>query len=67
MPLVTMLTLTALLAPPLAPAVQTADTACQVLHPNNVPVEGRKSPLDSITNSRTIELVIQNGAVAYSR
>jgi hypothetical protein len=28
-----------------------ADTACQVLHPNNVPVQGRKSPLDSLTLS----------------
>jgi hypothetical protein len=27
------------------------DTACQVLRPNNVPVHGRKSPLDSLTFS----------------
>jgi len=27
------------------------DTACQVLHPDRVPVEGRKSPLDSLTFS----------------
>ena len=43
------LTLTALLAPPLSPAAEAADTACQVLNPTNVPVEGRKSPLDSLT------------------
>ena len=49
MPLLTALALTALLAPPLAPASQAADTACQVLLPNDVPVEGRKSPLDSLT------------------
>jgi hypothetical protein len=28
---------------------QRADTACQVLHPERVPVAGRKSPLDSLT------------------
>jgi hypothetical protein len=49
MSLPTALALTALLTPPLAPAAQTADTACQVLLPNDVPVEGRKSPLDSLT------------------
>ncbi len=43
------LTVTALLSPPLAPAAQAADTACQVLLPNDVPAEGRKSPLDSLT------------------
>ena len=32
---------------PIAP--QAADTACRVLRPNNVPVAGRKSPLDSLT------------------
>lgn len=26
-----------------------ADTACQILNPKNVPAEGRKSPLDSLT------------------
>ena len=31
-----------------APAAS-ADTACQVLQPENVPVQGRRSPLDSIT------------------
>jgi hypothetical protein len=40
--------LTALLAGAPAPAAA-ADTACQVLKPKNVPVEGRKSPLDSLT------------------
>ena len=49
MPLRTALTPTALLATPLARAAQAADTACQVLLPNDVPVEGRKSPLDSLT------------------
>jgi hypothetical protein len=45
------LTLIALLAPPRAAALEraVADTACQVLLPNDVPVEGRKSPLDSLT------------------
>jgi hypothetical protein len=28
-----------------------ADTACQVLHPDRIPAEGRKSPLDSLTFS----------------
>ena len=28
-----------------------ADTACQILNPKNVPAEGRKSPLDSLTFS----------------
>jgi hypothetical protein len=40
--------LTALLAGAPAPAAA-ADTACQVLKPKNVPVAGRKSPLDSLT------------------
>lgn len=35
----------------LLPAPQAADTACQVLHPDRVPVAGRKSPLDSVTFS----------------
>ena len=47
--LLTALAFTAILVPPLAPAAQAADTACQVLLPNDVPVEGRKSPLDSLT------------------
>jgi len=49
MSLLAALTLTALMAPPLAPAAQAADTACQILLPNDVPAEGRKSPLDSLT------------------
>ena len=36
-------------APPASLVPQAADTACQVLLPNDVPVEGRKSPLDSLT------------------
>jgi hypothetical protein len=32
-----------------APAPMAADSACQVLLPNDVPVQGRKSPLDSLT------------------
>jgi hypothetical protein len=45
------LSLIALLAPPRAAAPEraAADTVCQVLLPNDVPVEGRKSPLDSLT------------------
>jgi DUF2911 family protein len=34
---------------PLTPSA--VDTACQVLRPNDVPVQGRKSPLDSLTFS----------------
>jgi hypothetical protein len=37
----------ALVGSPAAP--QAADTACQVLHPKNMPAAGRKSPLDSLT------------------
>lgn len=32
-----------------APAPTVADSACPVLLPNDVPVQGRKSPLDSLT------------------
>lgn len=32
-----------------APALAVADTACPVLLPNDVPVKGRQSPLDSLT------------------
>jgi len=39
--------LAGVLAGPLPP--QSPDTACQVLNPRNVPVAGRKSPLDSVT------------------
>ena len=41
--------LTALSLGTVAPAPAVADTACQVLMPNRVPVQGRKSPLDSLT------------------
>ena len=49
MSLLTAVTLATLLAPAPSPATQAADTACQVLLPNDVPVAGRKSPLDSLT------------------
>lgn len=39
----------ALAAAPVASPSQAADTACQVLRPDRVPVAGRKSPLDSLT------------------
>ena len=32
-----------------SPAPVAPDTACQVLHPDRVPAQGRKSPLDSLT------------------
>jgi hypothetical protein len=49
MPLFALVTTLAAAAVPLAPGPQAADTACQVLAPKDVPVEGRKSPLDSLT------------------
>lgn len=49
MSLFALVTAAAAAAAPFAPAPQAADTACQVLLPDNVPVEGRKSPLDSLT------------------
>jgi Protein of unknown function (DUF2911) len=42
------LTLLSLAAVP-APAAAVADSACPVLLPNDVPVKGRQSPLDSLT------------------
>ncbi len=39
----------ALLSLAAAPAPVAADSACPVLLPNDVPVEGRQSPLDSLT------------------
>jgi len=39
---------TANAAPSLPPALY-PDTVCQVLHPDRVPAQGRKSPLDSLT------------------
>src|SRR4051812_46212102 len=38
-----------LAASPLPSPPQAADTACQILLPNDVPAQGRKSPLDSLT------------------
>jgi hypothetical protein len=35
----------------LPPVPFAVDTACQVLHPDRVPAQGRKSPLDSLTFS----------------
>jgi hypothetical protein len=49
MPLLALVTVLAATAAPLAPAGQAADTACQVLNPDRIPAEGRKSPLDSLT------------------
>src|SRR4051794_17222135 len=49
MPLLALVTVLAATAAPLAPAAQAADTACQVLNPDRIPAEGRKSPLDSLT------------------
>ena len=49
MSLIAAITLAALLSPTQPIAAQAADTACQVLLPNDVPVAGRKSPLDSLT------------------
>jgi hypothetical protein len=46
---------------PLTPSA--VDTACQVLHPDRVPAEGRKSPLDSLTFSVSRQLV----KVCYGR
>jgi hypothetical protein len=34
-----------------SPAPVAPDTACQVLHPDRIPAQGRKSPLDSLTFS----------------
>jgi hypothetical protein len=36
-------------SPVATPAELTADSACQVLKPDRIPAEGRKSPLDSLT------------------
>jgi hypothetical protein len=51
MPLLGLALAAALTAAPsmLALEAESADTACQVLHPERVPVAGRKSPLDSLT------------------
>ena len=54
------LTLTlALLSLASAPAPAAADSACPVLLPNDVPVQGRQSPLDSLTftaGGKTVKL-----------
>ena len=47
MTLLAMLVTAALAASPTT--ILSADSACQVLKPKDVPVEGRKSPLDSLT------------------
>src|SRR5215210_596339 len=47
--LVTLVAAAALASVPHAPALAPGDTACQVFLPDNVPVKGRKSPLDSLT------------------
>ena len=49
MSLLALVSAAALSGPPLTLPPQLADTACQILLPNDVPVEGRKSPLDSLT------------------
>jgi hypothetical protein len=49
LPTLPLLVAAALLGAPSLPAAQAADTACQVLNPRNVPAQGRKSPLDSVT------------------
>ncbi len=51
MSLLTLLTGAALFVAPRAAPAEVADTACQVLEPRNVPVQGRRSPLDSLTFS----------------
>ena len=43
------LTLMSLAAAPTTAPVPVADSACPVLKPNDVPVKGRQSPLDSLT------------------
>lgn len=46
-------------APSAAPALVLADSACPVLMPDKVPVEGRQSPLDSVTftaGGKTVKL-----------
>jgi hypothetical protein len=51
--------LLALLSLTAAPAPAVADSVCPVLQPDDVPVEGRQSPLDSVTftaGGRTVKL-----------
>jgi hypothetical protein len=53
----------ALLSLAAAPAPLAADSACPVLLPNDVPVQGRKSPLDSLTFTAATQTV----KVCYGR
>ena len=46
---VTLALLSLVTAPTAAPVSAVADSACPVLKPNDVPVKGRQSPLDSLT------------------
>ena len=39
----------ALASPAVMPPSIAADSACQVLKPDRIPAQGRKSPLDSLT------------------
>src|SRR5918994_5135940 len=53
----------ALLSLAAAPAPMAADSACPVPHPNDVPVQGRQSPLDSLT----FTVATQTVKVCYGR
>jgi DUF2911 family protein len=53
----------ALLSLAVAPAPVVADSACPVLLPNDVPVQGRQSPLDSLT----FTVAKQSVKVCYGR
>src|ERR687898_1811677 len=53
----------ALLSLAAAPAPMAADSACPVLLPNDVPVQGRQSPLDSLT----FTVATQTVKVCYGR
>jgi hypothetical protein len=53
----------ALLSMAAAPAPVAADSACPVLLPNDVPVKGRQSPLDSLT----ITVAKQTAKLCYGR
>jgi hypothetical protein len=55
----TLLSLATTPAPTASPAPAVADSACPVLMPDKVPVEGRQSPLDSLTftaGGKTVKL-----------
>jgi hypothetical protein len=49
MSLIVAIALASLVGASSSPTPIAMDTACQVLHPDNVPLQGRKSPLDSLT------------------